>query len=919
MKPYSMLSLGLGLITCAGAASTGGDSPGYTPGQVAFFENRVRPVLAEHCFRCHGQEAKSNKKLKGGLLMDSLAGLLKGGDSGPAIVPGTPDASLLIKGIRYTDNELEMPPKQKLSGDQIATLTEWVAMGAPWPGVDPATIVAGGEEEPYDWERFRKTHWSFRPLGRGAVPRVKNSSWTKGVIDHHVLAGLERAGLQPNGPADKRILIRRAYLDLVGLTPAREQVQSFLDDKRPDAFARIVDELLASPHYGERWGRYWLDIARYSDGLGGFGDGAALPNAWRFRDWVVQSFNADMPYDAFVTAQIAGDLLEGRPVPVATGFFAVGPTYKGDGGDPEATAQAQGETLSDRVDTFSRAFLGLTVACARCHDHKFDPISTRDYYAIAGIFNNSKVRMHPLASKEEVETYNKAQAAIKAQEQEIKDWEAHEREEVMRMGMRRSQAYLVDLFRFHRQRAEPEGQKDLVAYATLHQHDPEVMKRWDAKLKDPRFKGKLPELDPWYTLEATAVQTGATESQIVESAQAFQQRINGILDLLGKKDSAWRDARSKGDLKTRRPKAGGKDEQLLDELRRHIFPVKLEKILTDAGRSTWDGMKTELAALKKDAPPKYAEAHGIGDSGSADMHVALRGDLRKKGAQVPRRFLQILSGEEAPAFGKGSGRIELAQAVVDPENPLTVRVMVNRIWQGHFGEALVRTPSNFGTLGEKPDQPGLLDYLASRFIEQGWSMKKLHREILLSSTWQMSSAFDLENFRRDGDNRSLWRMNPRKLDVESWRDNLLVVTGELDKTLGGAPAKEILASTRRTLYATISRNGDRFQSDDFLRLFDFPDPRATSPQRSVSTVPQQYLFMMNSSFMQARAKALAARLSMLEDDEARIRAAYEGLYAREVEAAELSAGIAFLGEDSAGQWPAYAQVLLSAHEFMQIQ
>jgi hypothetical protein len=301
------------------------------------------------------------------------------------------------------------------------------------------------------------------------------------------------------------------------------------------------------------------------------------------------------------------------------------------------------------------------------------------------------------------------------------------------------------------------------------------------------------------------------------------------------------------------------------------------------------------------------------------MHVALRGDLRKKGVQVPRRFLQILAGEEAPAFRKGSGRIELAQAVVDPENPLTVRVMVNRIWQGHFGEALVRTPSNFGTLGEKPDLPELLDYLASRFIEQGWSMKKLHREILLSSTWQMSSAFNGEKFRRDGDNRLLWRMNPRKLDVESWRDSLLVVTGELDKTLGGAPAKEILGSTRRTLYATISRNGDRFQSDDFLRLFDFPDPRATSPQRSVSTVPQQYLFMMNSSFMQARAKALAARLSKLEDDEARIRAAYEALYAREVEAAELSAGIAFLGEDSAGQWPAYAQVLLSAHEFMQIQ
>ena len=890
-----------------------------TPEQAAFFENNVRPVLAEQCFRCHSQEAKKKGKLKGGLYLDSLAGMLKGGDSGPAIVPAKPDDSLLVKGIRYTDNELEMPPKQKLSADDIATLTEWVAMGAPWPDFDPEAVAASEDEEPYDWEKFRTSHWAFRPVSKSAAPKVKDPSWPKGAIDHYVLAGLEARGIKPNAPATKRHLIRRAYLDLIGLTPSTDQVQSFLQDDRADAFARVIDELLASPHYGERWGRYWLDVARYSDGFGGFGDGAALPNAWRFRDWVVQALNADLPYNEFVTAQIAGDLLEEKADPVGTGFFAVGPTYKGDGGDAEATAQARAETLSDRVDTFSRAFLGLTVACARCHDHKFDPITAKDYYAIAGIFNNSKLRVHPLVSKAEVEAYNQAQAEIKTKDQAVKEWENHRKEVAMREGMRQVEDHLVTLFRFYRQRLQPEGQKDLAAYASQHKCDTEYMKRWDQKLRDARFKGKFKELDIWYDLKPAADKTKATEAQIVESARAFKTRIEGILNPLEEKEKVWREARANGDLKKGRPKPEKQGEALLKELRQHIYPVNLDRILADSGRAEWDRMKAEREALKKNAPARFAEAHGIGESGSGDMHVALRGDLRKKGELAPRRFLQIIAGEEAPVFKKGSGRMELAQAVIDPANPLTSRVMVNRIWQGHFGAALVRTPSNFGSLGEKPDLPKLLDYLAARFIEHGWSMKKLHREIMLSATWQMSSAFDQEKFNRDGDNRSIWRMNPRKLDVESWRDNLLGVTGELDETLGGAPAKEILGSTRRTLYASISRNGDRFQSDDFLRLFDFPDPRATSPQRSVSTVPQQYLFMMNSPFMQARAKALAAQLSKLENNEQRVRSAYERLYARVVEPAELSAGLAFLGEAPDKQWPAYAQVLLSAHEFMQIQ
>ena len=464
------------------------------------------------------------------------------------------------------------------------------------------------------------------------------------------------------------------------MPPTPDQVRAFLEDSDPRAFARVVDDLLASPHYGERWARHWLDVARYSDGLGGFGNTAKLPNAWRYRDWVINALNHDLPYDKFVARQIAGDVLEVDPDPIATGFFAVGPTYKSDGGDPEAKLQAEAETLSDRVDTLSRAFLGLTVACARCHDHKFDPITTKDYYAMAGIFRNSGVREFPLVETAEVEAYRKAQ------------------------------------------------------------------------------------------------------NKVSEADKALKQHKKAIADLAKKANRE---------------------------------PTVEEKARTEE-------LAAVLDAAKRAAPPKYDFAHVIAETGSGDMRVALRGNLAKPGEWAPRRFLQIVAGEDAPRFSEGSGRRELAEAIVDPENPLTARVIVNRVWQWHFGEALNRTPSNFGVLGEKPTHPLLLDWLAMRFMKQGWSLKKLHRNILLSATWQMSSRQDAGKFAKDGDNRLIWRMNPRKLEVEVWRDSLLAVTGELDPARGGEASDAILESRRRSIYATISRSGDKFESDAFFRLFDFP-------------------------------------------------------------------------------------------------
>ncbi|MCZ6795935.1 MAG: PSD1 and planctomycete cytochrome C domain-containing protein [Planctomycetota bacterium] len=753
-------------------------APAPTEEDVAFFEKRVRPVLAERCYRCHSSRAK---RLKGGLRLDSREALLRGGDRGPAIKPGEPLESLLVRAVSYRLPDLEMPPDGKLSERTIADLTLWVKKGAPWPGEKPARSPPSSSS--YDWSRSRE-HWAFRPVRRPTPPRVEDVAWPRHPVDRFVLARLEAAGMEPAPPADRRTLIRRAYLDLIGLPPAPEEVEAFVTDSRPDAFARVVDRLLASPRHGERWARHWLDVARYSEGYGTGFDGGDKPSAWRYRDWVTSAFNDDLPYDRFVVRQIAGDLLGADADHRATGFLALGPTYTSDGGDPESIAKARADTLEDRMDTTFRAFLGLTVACARCHDHKFDPIPTEDYYSVAAAFQNTKPRDHPVAPEDVVRRYDERQQAIR----------------------------------------ELTGRVKKAASA--------------AKKAAPAAK-----------------------------------------------------------------KAG-----------RGSVPAEKEEELRS--------LRAQLERLKKTAPPKYPVVHAVADSGSSDMHVALRGDLRKKGEVAPRRFLRILAGKDRPRWTEGSGRRQLARALASPDNPLTARVLVNRVWMHHFGRAIVRTPSNLGTLGDQPTHPELLDWLASRFVEGGWSLKDLHRTIMLSAAYRMSSRFNEANYRTDSDNRHIWRMNSRRLEVEAWRDSVLAVTGELDDRLGGESTKRLLESRRRTLYSVVSRNGDRFESDSFLRLFDFPAARMTSPKRAVSTVPQQCLFLLNSPFMIERARALAERLAREEPGDAqRIDRAYRLLYSRAATGAEKAAGLAFLASAGRGRpsWQHYAQVLLSSHEFMEIQ
>jgi mono/diheme cytochrome c family protein len=784
------------------------------PSEEEFFEAKVRPVLAAHCFECHG-----TGKHKGGLRLDARDSMLKGGEGGPVVVPGKPEESTLIEAIRY-DGGVQMPPKGKLKPEEIATLTDWVKRGAPWPasrpdratgpaGVAPtsastsapastSTQAAGVTEQ-------ARSFWAFRPIGAPAPPPVRDEAWPATPIDRFILAQLEANGLGPSPPADKVTLIRRATFDLVGLPPTPEEVEAFRRDESPAAFARVVDRLLASPHYGERWGRYWLDVARYGEDQAHSFQPRLYPQGFRYRDWLIRAFNRDKPYDRFVLEQIAGDLAEGpeaeRPDRLAAlGFFACGPVYYGD--------RTKHDQYADRIDTLTRGFLGLTVACARCHDHKFDPIPTTDYYALEGVFASTDYVEVPAAPKEQIDAYNQGQATLAAKEKEIAAF-----------------------------------------------------------------------------------------------VKAEAQRLT-------KKVAA-------------------------DELK------AFERTLTGESKVKVRALRAELEGLKKKAPPKYPVIHALADaSRPTDMPVLIRGNEKTPGAKVPRRFLTALGGDRA-AFRQGSGRLELARAIASPDNPLTARVVANRVWQYHFGRGLVGTASNFGALGERPSHPELLDWLARRLIAADWSLKALHREILLSAAYQQSSRTDSQGLAKDPGNTLVWRMNRRRLDVEAWRDALLAVAGRLEPTVGGPSlALDAPGNRRRTVYAAISRHDLAWM----LRLFDFPDPNITSGGRVETTVPLQQLFVLNSEFMVDGAQAVAARLRAASrsdsgagvgrDDAARIRRAYLLLYGRDATERELGLGLAYLrapeppepesapagphapSRDNINRWERYAQALLAANEFL---
>jgi hypothetical protein len=768
-----------------------------SPAQLEFFEKQVRPLLARRCYECHSGEAK---KLGAGLRLDSRKAWQDGGDSGPPIVPGDTDKSLLVKAVRYTDADLQMPPGGKLPDREIDVLVQWVRMGAPDPRdaavAHPAAAKAGISEKARAW-------WAFQPVKDHRPPAVQNGAWAADPIDCFVLARLEAAGFQPAPPADKRTLIRRATFDLIGLPPTPEEINAFLADDSPDAFAKVIERLLASRHYGERWGRHWLDVVRYADTSGCNSD-FPMPEAYRYRNWVIESFNRDKAYDQFLREQIAGDLLphasdeERYQHTIATGYLAISRRFS-------SLAEEFHLTLDDTIDNFGKALLGLTISCARCHEHKFDPIPQEDYYALYGIFQSTKY-------------------------------------------------------------AFPGTE--------IYRHTQDMVPLEPAR--------RVAELRP-YLARMTKL-----DAEILE-----------VYSRMAKLDTG----REKNDLRAR---------------------------VNDLQKQRDDLVK---------GLPAYRKAMAASEGTAANARIHLKGDPEKLGPEVPRGWLKIFGGQKLPANERGSGRLALANWLTDPRNPLTARVLVNRVWQHHFDQGFVRTPDDLGTRSEPPTHPELLDYLTRRFVEGGWSIKSLHWLIMLSRSYQMACVENADYARRDPENRLLWTFNRRRLSAEELRDAMLAVSASLDRSMPGAhpfrpewewrytqhkPFVDDFPTRHRSVYLM----QQRIRAQPYLGTFDGADTNSATGLRKISTTPQQALFTLNNRFVHQQAERLAERLGEVELTD-RIDRAFRLALGRAARAEEVEEADEYLRQiepslQAAGVptnqlrravWVSYLRVLLSSNEF----
>jgi cytochrome c553 len=775
-----------------GAGSCAGADRPLSAGEARFFETRIRPLLAERCFSCHGPD-----KQRSDLRLDSAEAVRRGGSSGqPVLVPGQPEKSLLIRAVRHLDGVAKMPPKEKLKDQQIADLSRWIKMGAPYPGKTSARLM-------------QSKHWAFHPVADPPVPAVKDVGWSSTPLDRFILARLEAIGLKPAPLADRRTLIRRVTFDLTGLPPAPEEVEAFCADTQPDAWERMVDRLLASPAHGERWGRHWLDVARYADS-NGLDENVAHGNAYLYRDHVVAAFNRDQPYDDFLREQIAGDLLASsdetirRQRLIATGFLSLGPKVLA---EPDER-KMELDIVDEQIDTVGRAFLGLTLGCARCHDHKFDPISTEDYHALAGIFLSTRT----------MENFRK-----------VARW--HENILATPDEIRRK--------------------RDHDARVALHQE---------------------------------AIREAASGQRITCS-------------------------------------------------RLRVIKVKR--------------LREELEALQQSAPV-LASAMGVSEGPRiTDAPLLRRGNHLNPGKRVSRRFPVALAGAQQPPLpSHQSGRLELACWIASKDNPLTARVLVNRVWRWHFGRGLVASVDNFGLLGDRPSHPELLDWLATRFVESGWSLKSLHRLIVLSSTYRMSSYSDARTTNLDPDNRLHARAAVRRLEAEAIRDNLLAVSGALDRKMGGSllhvgnrqylfdhTSRDLTVydSPRRALYLPVIRNN----LYDMFQLFDATDATVSNGDRASTTVATQSLFLMNSDLVRQSAARLAARLLARRnlDDAGRARLLYLTAYGRSATAIETDRACAAVtrfekaliaraaedGDHRLEAWTWLCHAVLAANEFIHVQ
>lgn len=877
-------------------------APLFAVDKVEFFETHVRPVLAKNCFACHTASPMA------GLAMLSSESLQKGGKSGPAIVAGKPDESLLIQAVSHTHARLKMPPQGQLAANEIADLRTWIEMGAPWPGssqsVNPAATA-------YRITAEQRKFWSFQPVRKPEIPAVKNTSWVKTPIDNFVLAKLESKGMRPVKAADKNVLLRRVYLDLIGLPPTPEETAAFLADRSPEPLAKVVDKLLASPKYGERWGRHWLDVARYTDDKLNIVADEPYPNAFRYRDWVIQALNDDMPYDRFVKAQIAADLLPGEErekLMPALGFYGMSAQYQ-----------------EDRADVTGKAFLGLTVGCAQCHDHKFDPIPTKDYYSLLGVFTSTKLKEYPLAAADVVKEYDSREKRMKDLEEKLNKFLQVQSRQLANILATRIVRYLPAAWKVM-------GPQHVSAEVAANQDnlDPETLNRWIVYLRKNHEHTYLKAWSEMLARGGTLEEAQRTAAEFQATVLSVAAEIEGIeeqnLALLG--GASGNPALAKIVLVPYPRDKYVFWRELFGESRtgfgeKKVEPVlvyadeKLDRFLQGEWKSYVSELRAELASRKKDLPPKYPFLHAIEEAEKpANLKVHIRGNPDNLGEEAPRAFLSILSDGPPKPFSVGSGRMELADAIANRKNPLFARVMVNRIWLNHFGQGIVRTPSNFGQLGARPTHPELLDYLAAHFVESGWSMKAMHREMILSATYAMSTVNSDANFTVDPENRLLWRANRRRLDVEVLRDSMLAASGELMTNVGGPPLKlSDKANHRRTVYSFVSRR----DPDQTLSLFDFPGANDSNEQRLETSTPLQRLFFLNSGFAMEQARSLAARVKKEagEDAMTEVRLVYELVFSREPSEKEKKWGVTFLRSEP-DALPRYTQALFATNEFQMV-
>jgi hypothetical protein len=793
-------------------------------GDNELFEKKIRPVLIDNCYACHSSQMK---RPMGGLVLDTKAGLLKGGVSGPAIVSGKPAESLLLRVMRYNDPMLKMPPAGKLPDAVIADFEQWIAAGAPDPRVDTVATTAPATPLGIDFDKGRRW-WSFQPVREMPAPLIKQASWARTKIDRFILAKLEQNKLTPSAEADARTLILRAYLDLTGLKPGYEEIESFAKDKDPRAYEKLIDRLLASPRYGERWGRYWLDVARYAENGDTGGNRQAYPYAWRYRDWVIESINNDLPYDRFIKQQLAADLMLGtsRNDLRALGYLGMAPSeWKEKKLSKELIDNLLLEEWDERVDAVGRGMLGLSVACARCHDHKFDPISQKDYYALAGVFASTSPAIRPL---------REVDAATETK-------------------------YLAARHRV----TELNG---LLGFLTEE-------KTLDQTIAKPKAEACRAEMN------ALKEEMNALQAQYPELAESVIR--------IGAPRNQANAGKAKPDPKTLAAAAAKRAEE--------EAKAPFINAVVDAAMDS-DGSYADYTPLT------------IKPGAARDLPVFGRGNSAAPGEIVSRRFLTVLAKNPNEVFKRGSGRLELAEKILTDAAPLSARVIVNRVWGWHFGKHLVTTPSDFGDRGERPTHPELLDDLTARFVANGWSLKWLHREIMLSATYRQSSKPRNDAAAIDEENKWLWRMNARRMDAEAIRDSLLQAAGKLNLEMYG-PSLDLdsLDNMRRTVYGRINRG----RTSDILRLYDFPNPFQHSPTRNLTITPLQELFFLNSPFIKQLSGELAQAVEAETNAATRVRNLYRKILLRDPSAAETKVALNYLSGATLEQ---FAQVLLATNE-----